>query len=184
MKRPLQLALIVLVACVAATAGYLTNRAAAPGAAQAGVSPDAGATLLALALPDLAGTPQPFAQWQGKVLVVNFWATWCPPCRKEIPDFVAVSERMADQPVQFVGLSIDSADKVRAFQDQYNIPYPLLIGTPQTLQMAAEFGNTAQALPFTVIFGRDGRIAHIKLGTLKEDELEGKIRALLPRQQG
>lgn len=183
MKRPLQVALIALVAVAAATAGYLTNRNTQPPAETAGVSPDAGSALLGLTLPDLAGQPQALSQWQGKVLVVNFWATWCPPCRKEIPDFAEVSLKLSEQPVQFVGLSIDAADKVQAFQDEHAVPYPLLIGTPQTLQLAADFGNQAQALPFTVILDRDGRIAHIKLGTLKADELEGRIRALLPAQR-
>jgi peroxiredoxin len=180
MKRPLQLALVALVAVAAASAGYLTSRHRQPSAATAGVSPDAGATLLGLTLPDLAGQPQTLAQWQGKVMVVNFWATWCPPCRKEIPDFAAVSQKLATAPVQFVGVSIDAADKVRAFQAEHTVPYPLLIGTAQTLQLAADLGNPAQALPFTVILDRAGRIAHIKLGTLNADELEGKIRALLP----
>lgn len=184
MKRSVQFALIVLVAAIAASAGYLSNRAIQPAADTASASPDAGTTLLALSLPDLAGQPQALSQWRGKVLVVNFWATWCPPCRKEIPDFAEVSERLRDEPVQFVGLSIDAAEKVQAFQDEYAVPYPLLIGTPQTLQLAASFGNQAQALPFTVILDRAGQIAHIKLGTLKADELEGRIRALLPRQPG
>ncbi|THF61739.1 TlpA family protein disulfide reductase [Pseudothauera rhizosphaerae] len=185
MKRPLQIVLIALVAVGAATAGYLTNRATAPQPpAAAGVAPDAGRSLLALSLPDLAGTPQSLAQWQGKVLVVNFWATWCAPCRKEIPDFAAVSQRLAGDPVQFVGLSIDSAEKVRAFHKEFAVPYPLLVGTPDTLRVAAELGNKAQALPFTVILDRGGRIAHVKLGTLKADELEGRIRALLPPRNG
>ena len=118
-------------------------------------------------------------QWRGKVIVANFWATWCPPCRKEIPDFAAVSQSLAGEPVQFIGLSIDSADKVRAFKDEFKVPYPLLIAGPEVLTLAAGFGNEARALPFTLIIDRDGTVRHIKLGTLKREELEGKIRALL-----
>ena len=72
-------------------------------------------SLLALTLPDLDGTPQPLAQWKGKILVFNFWATWCPPCIKEIPAFSAASRKYQDKGVQFVGISIDTADNVRDY---------------------------------------------------------------------
>ncbi|THF61917.1 TlpA family protein disulfide reductase [Pseudothauera nasutitermitis] len=182
MKRSTQFLLIGIVAAAAATAGYLTRGtppAPAAAAQDIEIAQEAGGALLALTLPDLDGTPQALAQWQGKVLVLNFWATWCPPCRKEIPDFSAVSARMSGEPVQFVGLSIDSAEKVRAFQDEFQVPYPLLIGGNDTLQLTTALGNPSQGLPFTVLVGRDGRIAQIKLGTLKEDELERRIRTLL-----
>ncbi len=184
MKQAAQLALVAVVAATAAAAGYWSRDTPAPAAEMSApaVAPEAGASLMALTLPDLDGTPQALAQWQDKVLVVNFWATWCPPCRKEIPDFAAVSQRMSDAAVQFVGLSIDRADAVAAFQAQHAVPYPLLIGDTATLQLAASFGNAAQALPFTVILAPGGKIAYIKLGTLKADELEGRIRALLPVQ--
>ena len=81
--------------------------------------------------------------------------------------------------MQFIGLSIDSVDKVRAFKDEFKVPYPLLIAGPEVLTLAAGFGNEARALPFTLIIDRDGTVRHIKLGTLKREELEGKIRALL-----
>ena len=135
--------------------------------------------MLALRLADTEGQLQALEQWRGKVIVANFWATWCPPCRKEIPDFAAASQSLAGEPVQFIGLSIDSADKVRAFRDEFKVPYPLLIAGPEVLTLAAGFGNEARALPFTLIIDRDGKVRHIKLGTLKREELEGKIRALL-----
>ncbi len=181
MSRTRQYLLVAVVAVAAGIAGYLTSRSLQP-AASAGVqavSPESVDALFALTLPDSEGQPQQLAQWRGKVIVANFWATWCPPCRKEIPDFAEASRNMAADPVQFVGISIDSVDRVRTFDDEFDVPYPLLIAGPDVLKLAAGFGNTAQALPFTVIIDRDGRVRHIKLGTLNRSELEGKIRAML-----
>ncbi|HRD32818.1 MAG TPA: TlpA disulfide reductase family protein [Rhodocyclaceae bacterium] len=178
MKRPLQLALIVMVAVAAGAAGYLTREATRTGT-QVSVSADANTELLALRLPDLDGVEQSLGQWRGKVLVVNFWATWCPPCLKEIPDFIAVSQRHSNETVQFVGISIDRPEAVKTFAAEFEVPYPLLLGSPRTLEMARGFGNSVQALPFTVIIDREGLIREVKLGTLNQEELERRIRALL-----
>ncbi|WP_018988048.1 TlpA family protein disulfide reductase [Aromatoleum toluclasticum] len=180
MKPLVRNTLILAVAAVAGFAGYLTRHAASPSRpAPPQVARDAGAPILALELPDSNGQPQALAQWRGKVLVVNFWATWCPPCLREIPEFAAVSRRFADAPVQFVGIGIDQPDNVRRFSEENKVPYPLLIAPLQTLAVTSALGNTSQALPFTAIFDRQGELDFVKLGTLNEAELEGKIRALL-----
>jgi len=138
-----------------------------------------GAKLLALTLPDPAGAPQALAQWRGQVVVANFWATWCPPCLKEIPGFAQVARKWQGRGVQFVGISIDSPRQVQLFQEEQKVPYPLLIGTAETLQLSAELGNTAQALPFTLILDAQGEIRHVKLGTWTAAEVEARIRPLL-----
>ncbi|NMG46053.1 redoxin family protein [Aromatoleum toluvorans] len=173
--------LIVAVAAIAALGGYLAQRSIAPSPATGApqVARDAGAPILALNLPDSKGANQALAQWRGKVLVVNFWATWCPPCLREIPEFSAVSRRFADAPVQFVGIGIDQPDNVRKFAEENKVPYPLLIAPLETLAVTSALGNSSQALPFTAIFDRQGELDFVKLGTLNEAELEGKIRALL-----
>lgn len=181
MRRSLQLALILAVAVGAGIAGYWTNRSLHGEAVSEAAARDASARLFALSLPDVEGRSQALGQWRGKVVVVNFWATWCAPCRKEVPDFAATSRQLSDLPVQFVGLSIDHADNVRSFQAEHRVPYPLLIASPQTLELAAGLGNSLQSLPFTAIFDREGHLSYAKLGTLKAAELEGKIRALLDR---
>ena len=181
MNKTTRFALVAGIALIAGVAGFLTRQylpSAASDTAQ-GVPPAAIEALFALELPDTEGRPHPMSQWKGKVVVANFWATWCPPCRKEIPEFAEVSEALADQPVQFVGISIDSVQKVRAFDDEMDVPYPLLIASHEVLALAAQFGNSAQALPFTVIIDREGTPAYIKLGTLNKAELERRIHPLL-----
>lgn len=183
MKPFIRNTLILAVAAAAGLAGHLAQRATSPStAAPSQVARKAGAPILELNLPDSTGQPQALSQWRGKVLVVNFWATWCPPCLREIPEFAAVSRRFADAPVQFVGIGIDQPDNVRRFAEENKVPYPLLSAPLQTLTLTSTLGNTSQALPFTAIFDRHGELDFVKLGTLNEAELEGKIRALLASQ--
>jgi thiol-disulfide isomerase/thioredoxin len=133
----------------------------------------------ALRLADASGTEMPFSAWRGKLLVVNFWATWCPPCREEMPGFSRIAGRLRDRGVQFVGISIDSADNVRQYLQEEAIDYPLLIGGADAIQISAELGNAAQGMPFTVIFSPDGSVIERKLGTYKEAELEAILLARL-----
>jgi thiol-disulfide isomerase/thioredoxin len=112
---------------------------------------NAAARLLSLTLPDLEGKPQALSQWKGKVLVVNFWATWCPPCKEEMPEFSRLNKEFSPNGVQFVGISIDTAEKVLAFSKETPVSYPLLISNLDSLDLASDLGNRAKGLPFTII---------------------------------
>ena len=98
------------------------------------IQPTAAEVLQTLKLPDFDGKTQALSQWKGKVLVVNFWATWCAPCREEIPVFVGLQHELGVKGLQFVGISIDQADKTREFATTFKINYPTLIGTFDTLE--------------------------------------------------
>lgn len=136
-------------------------------------------SLTSMVLPDTQGKNQALSQWHGKVLVVNFWATWCPPCREEMPGFSGLATKYAANGVQFVGISIDTLNNVRDFEKTTPVSYPLLIGTMDTVQETVPIGNTAQALPFTAIFDQQGKLHSVKLGRLPEAELETHLRGLL-----
>lgn len=138
-----------------------------------------GEAVLGLSLPDLDGRTQPLAQWRGKVLIVNFWATWCAPCREEMPEFVAAQARDGAKGVQFVGIAVDDVDKVRAFAREIGLNYPALIGGYGAIELSKTLGNDLSALPFTVVLDRAGRVAHTQLGPLKRAKLDRLLADLL-----
>ena len=181
MKRKIQAALFATVAIAAAAGGFLLNREQSQ-IAPAGmhtVSQDTVDALLALRLPDTNGEEQAMAQWQGKVVVANFWATWCPPCLSEIPRFVEIQERLRESGVQFVGIAVDQIEDVRAFVAEQPVNYPLLIATPEVLELSVQLGNRLEVLPFTVIFDRHGRRVHGQIGELSAEELAEHLDPLL-----
>ena len=138
-----------------------------------------GSGVLALVLPDLDGREQPLAQWRGKVLVVNFWATWCAPCREEMPHFIAAQARDGPKGLQFVGIAVDHVDKVRDFVREIGVNYPTLIGGFGAIELSKALGNELQALPFTIVLDRAGSIAHTQLGPLPVTRLDALLRPLL-----
>ena len=141
--------------------------------------PSAAEALYAIQLPDLQNKPQKLDQWRGKVLVVNFWATWCEPCRKEIPLFVQAQEKYAAKGLQFVGISVDQADKTSEFSRNFSINYPNLIGTFDTVEISRLAGNKRRVLPYTVILDRKGQIAATELGGITQEKLDAMIVPLL-----
>lgn len=138
-----------------------------------------GDAVYGVSLPDLGGVQQSLRQWQGKVLVVNFWATWCAPCREEMPELVAAQKRYGPKGLQIVGIGIDDADKMRQFAQSVHLNYPALDGGYGALELSKALGNTAMALPFTVVVDRKGTIAVQQLGPLTAQHLESIAAQLL-----
>lgn len=169
--------LILAVATAAACGGWwLQRRLQTPNAPPlltnapfASTTQKNGDSLDDLALPDLHGTPQRLSQWRGRRVLLNFWATWCVPCRKEMP---ALSAAQARNPgVRIVGVALDQPQAVREFLKRTPVDYPILIGIDADPEPSARFGDTLGALPYSVLIGPDGHIERRKLGPFDAHEL-------------
>lgn len=164
--------LILVLACLAAAGGWWlqhrwANATPAQPPAPAGVKVLAiGDQAGAYALPDLAGQTTALAAWRGKVVLLNFWATWCAPCRQEMPMLARLQREHAADGLQVVGIAIDQPRSAAAFLKQLPVGYPILIGIDADPVPTTTFGDTAGLLPYSVLIGRDGRILETKLGPL------------------
>lgn len=179
MKRPLVWLVLGSIALIAGVIGHRLGESGKSTGTMTAAS--SSLAILDLVLNDLKGQPQAFGQWRGKLLVVNYWATWCLPCREEMPGFSRLQDKYHDKGVQFVGISIDSVAKIAEFMKATPVAYPLLLGDIGVMENSAALGNTLQALPFTAVFDRQGRLVSTKLGRLPEADLERQLIELLSR---
>ncbi len=134
----------------------------------------------AAVFPDADGRSQPLSQWRGRPLVVNFWATWCPPCVEEMPDLQRIRDEYRDRGVEVIGIGIDNAAKVAAFRDKLGLTLPLLVAGVGGSDLNRALGNAGGALPYTVLIGVDGRVRERHLGQVKPEQLRRWLDAALP----
>jgi thiol-disulfide isomerase/thioredoxin len=166
---------LLVVAAVAAGVAAYTLRKPASVETPAGPFAESATSQLAETLPsfqlaDRDGTMRSLADWPDQSLIVNFWATWCAPCRREIPLLQKLQREHGAEHFQVIGVAVDFRDKVLAYADEMQIDYPLLIGEQEALDAASSFGIEAVGLPFTVFSDRRGRIVTAHLGELTESE--------------
>jgi thiol-disulfide isomerase/thioredoxin len=151
----------------AAVAGFLVGPALFGGRESPGAK-----ELMEARLPDLAGKARHLSEWRGRVLVCNFWATWCAPCREEIPLLVAARAKYGPKGVEIVGIAVDNRLKVAEFTKSLGVTYPILLSEADGLEQMRRLGNSSGGLPYTVFFDREGRVAYRKLGALKQLDLD------------
>jgi len=138
-----------------------------------------GTDVIEFSLLDLNGERRYSSEWQGKLIAINFWATWCAPCREEIPIFVELQKKYQSQGLQFVGIALQQAEEVRDFIEEYNVNYPSLIGGDEVIKIASQLGNNIGAMPYTVMINTEGKIAFTHRGPLTKEEAEAAIKNFL-----
>lgn len=136
------------------------------------VTPSALDALWALTLDDPQGTPVALAAFRGKPLLVNFWATWCPPCVEELPMLNAFYGQQRAQGWQVLGLAVDQPSAVRTFLQRLPLEFPVAMAGLGGTDLAKSLGNTSGGLPFTLVVDAKGAIAHRKLGKVSPDDLK------------
>jgi thiol-disulfide isomerase/thioredoxin len=168
-----QTALMISAAIIALGLGLFSWHFFAP------AKPPASHPLPDFSLLDLSDQQHSITEWQGKVLVINFWATWCPPCLKEIPDFVALQKQLADQDVQFIGIALDDKESVVEFTTTTKINYPILLGGDNGIALTHQLGNNVDAVPYTIIVDREGLILEKHPGEFSKEKILEVITPLM-----
>jgi thiol-disulfide isomerase/thioredoxin len=127
---------------------------------------------------DLKGKMRDIKEWKGKVVLLNFWATWCPPCIEEIPELINLQKTYGAQGLQVIGVAVDDDQPVRDFAAKAGFNYPILIGGTDAVELSRRYGNQLGVLPFSAFINRQGEIKLITQGALKSGDAE-KILAQL-----
>ncbi len=130
-------------------------------------------------LPDMDGVERTIEEWDGQVVLLNFWAPWCPPCVREMPAFMELQDDYAEHGFSVVAVAIDTLQNVIDFVDPLGIEFPILMGTDDGIAIAREYGNRVGALPYTVIYDRQGRIVYTHRNEMTYAEAAEVIEPLL-----
>ena len=182
MNRGLLLALLALASGLAGFLLYLLLFGQGPaddGYPPLPPPPQAAEFAPAFELPDLDGRPRASAEWDGTIRVVNFWATWCPPCIREIPLLVDIQAEYGERGVRVIGIAIDEFEAVSGFARGFEFNYPVLVGQEDAMDLGHRFVNGFIGLPFTVFTDRDGRIQRVHTGEIHREQIEAILADLL-----
>jgi thiol-disulfide isomerase/thioredoxin len=180
MKKFLMYAVVaVLFAGTGAWYGMHKKQAPAPitTTAPAGVSGPV-AAMLAETLPTDKGAREPLSKWQGKALLVNFWAPWCAPCVEEMPELSELQDSALGKKIQVIGIGIDSPSNIAEFTQKVKVAYPIYVAGMSGTELSRQFGNTQGGLPFTVLIGADGTVKKTYLARLNFEQLKADLASL------
>ena len=178
---------LLLLAIVAGATGFFVFRGLhgdrppenGPAPAVTGAAGQAAGTLPEFTLPDLSGRLRAAGEWEGQVRLVNFWATWCPPCRREIPLLKEIQDEYAARGVQVIGVAIDEADAVTEYAREADFNYPVLVGQQEAMDLGNAILKDFPGLPFTAFADRSGRILRVHTGELHREQIEEILLPLL-----
>lgn len=132
-------------------------------------------------LPDENNHLQNLSQYRGKIIVVNFWATWCPTCRAEMPDLSAFHKENAKNNVTVLGIAVDEVEPVKTFAIQTPVAFPVVSSKEKGMELAQDLGNDFGWLPYTIIIDREGKVAKTIYGRIDKASLQTEINSLLAR---
>ena len=132
---------------------------------------------------DQDGVHRRMAHWDGNLVVVNFWATWCSPCLTEVPELIELQSRYRRRGVRFVGLALDESEAVRTYAREVSLNYPTAAGDAPLFKLMRSFGNSHQVLPFTALVSPGGQVVERYAGLITRDTLENRIEELLAEEK-
>ncbi|MGB5279231.1 MAG: TlpA disulfide reductase family protein [Gammaproteobacteria bacterium] len=130
------------------------------------------------AMVDIDGKMRNIKDWDGQVILLNFWATWCPPCLKEIPDFIEVQQQLQNRGFQIIGIAVDDENEVRDFAAKMAMNYPVMAGEIEAIELSQKYGNSIGGLPFSAIIDKNGKITHTITGELSKNRLISILKEL------
>jgi len=136
-----------------------------------------GDTRVDLALPGLNGGQHRLSDWNGKLVLLNFWASWCGPCREEMPLLDRVGKHLAGQGFTVIGVAIDNTDAVKTFLKKHPVDYPILLGEANAVDPSVVFGDRQGVLPYSVLIGRNGTILAQRAGSFTATTLTNWLQA-------
>ena len=177
----MKIIIIALIAIVAAAGGFFlqqnqtAEKTAAPQPAHKSPISVVGQLRSDFSLPDLEDKQHNISEWDGKVRLVNFWATWCPPCLREMPAFIEMQEQYKDKNFVVIGIAIDFKDTVQDFVDSMGVNYPILYGEMAALELTTLYGNRLGVLPFSVFVGTDNKIISVHNGEITAETIKNVL---------
>ncbi len=179
MNKKLVIAGSVAIFVVGAIAGnYAIKLQRQPPAPSSATQSLIGAPLPQFSLRALDGVVENSNQWQGKVRVINFWATWCPPCKREIPALIELQDSYGRQGLQVIGIALDNSIAVSEYVKESGMNYPSLLGD-EAIEVSERLGNDMGILPYTLIVDQAGNITYVRYGEVDRDTLKNEIQKLL-----
>lgn len=140
---------------------------------------DLTAHLPEFSMPDVDGEERHISEWENDILVINFWGTWCAPCREEVPLLIDIQDDYADRDLTVLGIALDDADSVRDFAEEFGINYPLLVGENETLRVMEQFGSGALGMPHTFVIDRDGHVVNFHMGLIEPEDVDALLQPAL-----